>query len=327
MTQPLRIENSKRVGLITSKTQNSRLWFVNNNPLEKQILGALAMYQEKHNASLYAFALMGNHDHLNAAFPEANRASFMRDFNAQTARLTKRLVPEVGRGKFWEKRYSEQELARNEDIEEYFFYCALQAVSTELADHPDKYNQYNSFQDAISGVEREYLVTNWTKYNNARRWNPKVAITRYQTSYKLKYTRLPGYEHLEQREYKELMCKKFEYRRMGLIAEHLKAGKIYPTSEELSRIHPGAYPNSSKQGNRDPLVLCSCPTVLRERLDQYYATKNRHSVCSARYLAGDLTVVFPTGTYRPPMLCQREEGSITSGADAERERLPTEQSG
>ena len=150
------------------------------------------MYQEKHNATLYSFALMGNHDHVNATFPEANRASFMRDFNSQIARLTKRLVSEVGKGKFWEKRYSEQELARNEDIEEYFFYCALQAVSTELADHPDKYNQYNSFQDAVSGVEREYLVTNWTKYSNARRWNCNVDINKYQTSYKPRYTRPPG---------------------------------------------------------------------------------------------------------------------------------------
>jgi len=317
MTQHLRIEDPKRTGLITSRTLNSRLWFINNPPLEAAILGALAKYQNKHNAVLYAFALMGNHYHTAAKHPDANRALFTRDLNAQIARLTKRFIPEIERGKLWEKRYAEQELPRNEDIEEYFFYCALQAVTSELAGHPKEYCQYNSFNDAINGIERTFTFTDWTKYNNARRCNPDVDISRYQTTYPLKFTRLPGYEHLNQQQYKAVMLKKFEERRLVLVAAHLAEGKKYMSPAELSSIRPGAYPAHSKQSTRfsgRPLVLCSCPVVRQERLAAYFSTRALHRAASIRYLAGDLTVPFPPGTYRPPLMCHKDFPPLTHTA-------------
>ena len=146
MGYTLRIEDKKRVGLITTRTQNSRLWFVQNKKLENRILTALAKYQELREVILYAFVLMGNHYHDLAKFMKMNRAAFCRDLNAEIARQTQRCAKGAEPGRIWAKRYAEQELPRNEDIEEYFFYCALQPITSNLKADPKKYQQYNSFE-------------------------------------------------------------------------------------------------------------------------------------------------------------------------------------
>ena len=306
MGQPLRQEDSSSANLLTTRTENSRLWFVNNTDLEHEILAALAKYQSNYGVTLYAFALQGNHDHLASSFPNANRAMFMRDLNSQIARLCKRRIPEVGRGKFWERRYASQELPRNEDIEEYFFYCALQAVQSGLAERPENYPGYNSFMDAINGVEREFVHTDWVRYQNARRFNPDVDISRYQTRYRLKYSRLPGYEHLSQDNYREMMLRKLEDRRLAVVEKRLKAGKPFPNAKALREVKPGSLPRFTKQSTRHskrPIVLCSCPQTRNERLSSYFSLVSQYKDASARYLKGDLSAPFPPGTYRPPLLC------------------------
>ena len=62
-SQPLGIECADYWSLVTSRTINSRLCFVNNPKLENHTLRHLARYLEKHGVDLYAFALMGNHHH------------------------------------------------------------------------------------------------------------------------------------------------------------------------------------------------------------------------------------------------------------------------
>ena len=98
MAQELRIESPDSHKLITSRTVQSRLWFINNKSLEDEVLGYLAKYQEKYSVILHAFIFQGNHYHLLASYPKCNRAQFMRDFNARFAECTKRHVSEFGEG-------------------------------------------------------------------------------------------------------------------------------------------------------------------------------------------------------------------------------------
>lgn len=57
---------------------------MNNKTLELVILGYLAKYQKMYKVKIYGFIIMGNHLHLLAAFPEGNKARFMRSFGAIT---------------------------------------------------------------------------------------------------------------------------------------------------------------------------------------------------------------------------------------------------
>ena len=202
-SQPLRIESIEYPQLITSRTINSKLWFVNNKALEYRVNGYLAKYQAKYSVQLYAHAIVGNHYHLVARFPKGNRSQFFRDFNARFAEAVRYYVPEFEGGPLFENRFTPQVLPLEADLEKYFFYCALQPVSSGLTERISDYSDYNSFSDAASQAPRKYKVFNYGDYNAAKRTNPHVKREQFMEEHTLFFDKLPHLEHLSQAEYQK----------------------------------------------------------------------------------------------------------------------------
>lgn len=304
-SQPLRIESAEFASFGTARTMNSRLWFVNNDRLEHRILGKLAQYANKYNVVLYAFVMQGNHFHLESQFPETNRACFYRDFNARVAEAVRDCVRNYPGGALFARRYSEQALPLPQDIEERFFYCALQPVSAGLVENPLEYPGYNSFLDAISGRERLFKVVDYGRYRAARRFNPDVDIENYTTRYTLKYARLPGYENLSQAEYKSLMLKKYHQRRLALVKQLRAGGWRFSNGEQLRKQQPGSSPKNTKTSKRNsyrPLVLSVCAEAKRRYLEWYFSIYGAYKRAARVYLDGIEDVLFPPGTFKPPKL-------------------------
>ena len=303
-SQPLRVENWDYNSFITSRCITSRLWFVNNNYLEERILGYLGKYANHQSVKLYSFVIQGNHYHMAADFRHSRRASFFRDFNARITESVKATVANFEGGPLFERRYSEQALPLDADLEERFFYCALQPVNAGLCERAEDYQGYNSFWDAINGAEREVKVVDGTKYRRAKRRKKDVNIEDYTTVYKLKYERLPGYEALSQEEYKDLMLKKYEEKRKAKVADLRAEGYVFPPINNLREIVPGSKPTHSKKSNLDskrPLVLTNNLAAKQAFLDWYFSVRAKYKDAAKKYRKGDLTVKFPKGTYRPPL--------------------------
>lgn len=303
-SQPLRIESSDFASFITSRTINSRLWFVNNQRIERICLTNLARYGEKYGAELYAFALMGNHHHEVARFPRLNRSSFYRDFNARLAEGVRNFVEGFEGGPVFERRFSDQALPLADDIEEQFFYCALQGVAEGLCEHPDEYPGYNSFHDAINGVKRVVYYTDWATFNSRKRFNRKLTPEDFTTEHILEFKRLPGYEHLTQREYKKLMLRRREERRLKLVEERKTRGLGFVSPEKLLDVIPGTKPKTTKRSKREskrPLVLTKCAEAKKIFLEWYFSIYEAYKSAVKEYRLGNLAAKFPPGTYRPPM--------------------------
>lgn len=308
-SQPLRIENGEVGSFGTARCMNSKLWFINNSSLEHRILGYLARYKEKYETKLYAFVIMGNHFHPVKQFPELNRASFYRDLNARVAEAVRDQVYGFPGGKLFERRYSEQALPRNEDIEDMFFYCALQPVIAGLVKNLKHYPGYNSFYDAISGKSREFKVVDWAKFHATKRWKKSAEVKDFTTTYTLKYDRLPGYEQLTQEEYKKLMLSKLRKRKLKIIRERKRSGKGFLNKGILEKQSPGSSPYDSKKSERyslRPLVLCSCPLTKQVYLSEYFAIFETFKKCVADFVSGKNTH-FPIGTYQPPGPLQKKK--------------------
>lgn len=298
-----RIETAKFGSFLTTRSRNSELWFINNRPLEKAILGYAAKYAQVHEVKLYALAIEGNHIQGTADFPLCNRAHFMRDFNSMTARAVPRYVPTYPGGSFWARRYSSEILPADEDIERQFFYTVLQPVQDGLAERISDYDGYNCFHDAIWGITRTYKVVRWGEYHAKRRYNKNISIADFTDVFKLKYERLPGYEHLSQKEYAHLMQKKLELIRQEIVAERRKAGLGFATKEQLRKIRPGAKPRKTKTSTREshrPRVLCSCDWLRQQTLEWYFGLYAWYKDASRQYRSGRLDVEFPEGMYKPP---------------------------
>lgn len=298
-----RVEDSDRHSFLTTRSRNSELWFVNNRPLEKAVLGYAAKYSQKYGSKLYGLAIEGNHIQGVAAFPHLNRAAFMRDFKSCVARAVPRYTTFPG-GTFFGRRYSEEQLPSPEDLEEYFFYTVLQPVQDGLVERISDYNGYNCFHDAVWGIERQFEVMNWKNFNKARKRNPRVPSSRFITIVTLKYDRIPGYEQLSTREYALMMSKKLEERRQRIVEERRAKGLGFMGPEKLKKVKPGSIPRNTKTStitSHRPRVLCVCPVRRAHHLGIYFDTYWAYKDASKRYRAGDLSVVFPPGTYKPAL--------------------------
>jgi REP element-mobilizing transposase RayT len=301
--QQLRVEDPETIYFITTRTMNSRLWFVNNPKLIQKFLGYLAKYQNIYGMILYGIHFMGNHYHLICSFPRNNKRDFMRAFNSVSAHLVSANVDEFEGGKLWGRRHSAEQLPRPEDVEHWWFYLVLNPVSSGLVLRISDFEGYNCFSDAVSGIQRQYEVVNWAAYNDARRFRSDISIADYTERYRLVFTRLPGYEGLSDKEYKKVMHRKLEERRVKIVQERHAAGKGFAGKEALRTVTPGELPRNTKKSARyskRPIVLTLCDETRKRCVDAYFRVVEWFRSVSSKYLQGDDTVEFPPGTYKPP---------------------------
>ena len=301
-SQPLRVETPDHVQLITSRCINSALWFVNNKELEERIYAFLAKYVEKYKVELYNFQLVGNHYHILAKFPGSNMAHFFRDFNARVAESVKLLSESFESGPLFERRYCNQVLPEAGDIEDYFFYIALQPVTSGLCARVSEYPCHSFFNDAASEIEREYKYFSYGEYYKAKLKDPGTKKHKFWRKHTLRFQRLPNYKNLKRAEYKKLMHEKLEERRVVAIEKLTQEREKlrFMTKSELRKVKPGSRPKNTKKGGRRPLVLAKCPIARKIYLDWYFSVVNEFKEVSKKYRAGDFTINFPPGTFRPP---------------------------
>ena len=298
-----RIENSALASFLTTRSRNSELWFVNNPILERVILGYLAKYSTRYGAKLYAFAIEGNHNQGVSKFPNCNRADFMRDLNSSVARAVPRFTEEYTGRRFWGRRYSQEFVPGNEDIEARFFYTVLQPVQDGLVSKISDYPGYNCFHDAIYGIERKFKVVNWQKYNAAKKKNPLISIKFFEEVVMLKYERLPGYDHLSVKDYAELMKRKLEVHRQRIINERKARGlTCFLGKAALLGTKRGSLPNKTKTStinSHRPRVLSVCPIRRQNCLAWYFSNYFAYRKASKEYRSGNLDAQFPPGMYLP----------------------------
>lgn len=310
VAQDLSIEDPNLYFFITIRTIGSRLWFINNPLLTEKVVAFLAKYQERYGVELFSFVIMGNHYHLIGRFPGSNKSVFLKSFNSIFARLTASTVTLVPGGPsfpgpLWARRARSQILPLASDVEDRFFYCALNPVISGVVSRISDYTNYNSFSDAIAGRRRTFRLVDWTEYRNRKRTNKKLRPKDCEYEYTLRYSRLPGYELTPSKLYHAAMLKKLEERRQEEIQKRTAAGKGFATPALMTALTPGAEPKSTKTSTRDshrPLFLTRCSETLRTCLSRYFALLAAYREASRRYRAGDLTAAFPPGTYKPCIL-------------------------
>ena len=278
---------------------------MNNRGLEEAMLGYAAQCTQRYGVRLYALAIEGNHVQAPAHFPGANRASYMRDLNSSIARAVPRFTPEYEGGRFWGRRYSQEFLPGEADIEEYFFYTVLQVVQDGLVERISEYPGYNCFHDAVRGRARKFKVVKWGEYNKRKAYDPSATIDDFTEVFSLQYTRLPGYEDLSQKEYTALMCRKLEERRQAIVEKRKAKGLGFLGRAGLLRIRRGAKPKTTKTSDSTshrPRVLSVCPKRRAECKKWYFNTYSCYKAASESYRQGNSGAEFPKGTYKPQLM-------------------------
>ena len=304
MGRSIRIEDPHKVSLLTTKTRLAELWFIANQAFEEEVLAYLAKITEKYGVELYAFCLQGNHYHIEAKFPLMNRSDFTRDLNSEFQRALKRHQPLFEGGTLWSRPYSEEWIPRSEDVLDRFFYCALQAIQNGLTETIEEYPAFNSFHDAINGTEKTYKIFDGTAFYNAKRKDPSVKKSDFYVPYTLKFQRPPEYSSMSPQDYKAFMLKELQRRTIEAKQERIAKGKLgFLGRDKILQLRPGSKPMTTKKSTRNshrPLVLTRCAETRAECVRIIFDIRALHRDASIRFRAGETSVRFPPGTFRPP---------------------------
>jgi hypothetical protein len=306
-----RIETANLSNFVTIRAREHEVWYTCDPWLEKTTLGEVAKCVERYGATLYAFGMEGTHKHELADFSGCNRAAFYRDLNAACTRAIKRRYPDhfPEAGALWARRYSQEFIVRDEDLEQQFFYTVLQPVLDGLVSSIYEYPGYNCFEDAIHEREREYTLVDWTHYNSDKRWKKNISIKDYEKVYKLKYTRLPQYKELSKSEYIKMMRRKLKERTKQIVEQFKREGKKFLGREKLLQVMPGSRAKNPKKSTRwqfKPRIICKCPETAKRTMKWYRSMVSEYVTSSHKYRAyldddekDGLPPTFPPGMYRP----------------------------
>ena len=201
-------------------------------------------------------------------------------------------------------RYAEQKVADDGHALTKLIYLALQPMNSGLARTHSEFEQYNSFSDAARGFERVFKYFDREAYRKAKRRNPKVRPEQFKLEHKLKYSKLPGYEHLSQREYGEQIRRVFEAERLKVVLEREKSGKGFVGREKLRVTRVGSRPKNTKKSNYAVAVLANTRQKREEEKTYYFEVRYRYRIASEIYRKDPRAEVrFPPGTYPPPRIC------------------------
>ena len=146
----------------------------------------------------------------------------------------------------------------------------------------------------------------WEDYNRAKRRNKNVSIAEFTDYYELKYERLPGYEHLTQKEYARLMNEKLEKRRARIVNARKAAGKGFVGRTALMALKPGKRaknPKKSQRNSHRPRILSKDPGRRKDGLAWYFDKYRRYKKASKKFRLGEVEVEFSLRHVSPEFDC------------------------
>ena len=325
MSQPLRTDYPEGHGsFVTRRFRNSELLYKNNSPLEKRVLGSFGKYVHKFEAKVFALTLFGSHDHPFMEFKPGTKSSFFRDFGARTAEAVKKFVPGYGTGGVFESRPREQAVTPDHASHlDRLMYTIMQPILAGFCKNLSDYNGFNSFQYILSGKPLKVEFFRGSDYTRAKLRNKNANPKDYTEYYDIYFARIPGCEHMSQKEYRAYLLDAYEERRKRIIAEfdakgHVWLDEVKPKPEkpkgsssaksvleddenetETPR-DKAKNPKRSERYSKRPLVLSVCSLAREEFLNWYFTILTRYKKASRAYLDGDPLAPFPPGTIKPP---------------------------
>ncbi len=134
MGNPLRNKDPNIYSIVTLRTEGAHPWLRPGKDVNKVIGGVLARYSEIFEVVIYVYAFLSNHYHLLTKSPKSNADEFLENVNRELAR---RLNWKYHRsGKFWSRRYSEQEVPNEDDLLGAFLYITTNPTRHGMVEQP-----------------------------------------------------------------------------------------------------------------------------------------------------------------------------------------------
>lgn len=285
---------------VTTRTVQGRFLLRPSAELNAIVLGVLGRAQRLYSVEIHAFVCLANHYHILTSADTAHQlAAFMTYFNGN---LGKEIIRHVDgwSDKVWSRRFRAIWIPPNEyEQVDRLRYILANGPKDRLVASPRDWPGATALPALLSGTPLKGLWFNRTKEYAARRAGKAFHSHDFASSETVIITPLPCWAHLEPAEYSERVLEMVEHIERETAQRHADAG-----TEPLGvrRILRQRQLDRPKRLKKSPAPFCHAASrkVRRAFWEAYSLFYAAYREAAEKLRAGDLSAVFPAGSFPPP---------------------------
>jgi REP element-mobilizing transposase RayT len=249
--------------------------------------GIIAKYQEIFGVEIYAYVFLTNHYHLIVRAPRGNFDEFAENVNREIARRINFLNQR--RGKFWSRRYDDQEIKSEEDLLEAFLYVTTNVSRHGLLEDPAKWPGLHSLRQSLDEQDRIFGFTEYSHPEGPRR-----------TLHTLRISILPQFKGLNKGTRRERISKLVNERIREIKEARSASNERFLSLGKLRTQILGSVPNRVSNRPR-PSCYTKFAALRRQHRIEERLRRLQYSEASLRFRMGILKTTFPRYSFRPPL--------------------------
>ena len=293
--RPIRMFEDEKLYFITNRTVHGRLLLRPSPEVNRLIGGIMARGLSLFPVKLYGFVFASNHFHLVLAGNAKAISNFM-------GHLQSNISVKLGKlhgwsGGLFPRRYSSAPILDNSAVEDRIQYIFEHGVKEGLVGRAEKWPGLTSIPELTSGQLRTFQWPDRSK-NTADKEHRQLSV-RKKPGKPLPLTVLPLPHWMKLPRAKQRNLARNLLKAANVAAREKRSNKKALGVNKVLAQSPSSIPRSSKRTTR-PQCHTTCAFLRREFQRQYREFCIAFRDASQRFMAGQLEVRFPQGSFRPP---------------------------
>ena len=187
----------------------------------------------------------------------------------------------------------------NPGLEQQFFYAVTNPVKDGLVEKVSHWKGFSSYPQLAQGKDEVFTWFDRTTWHRDRKRKPLQA---YMKSGRIEYTPLPSVAHLKPAQQQMYIRREVRAIEQACSANRKKNHQKVMTPQKLDKTDPRQRPKTRPPRRKKPLCHCACPETARAYKILLFHFLEAYGRASAEYRRGKYDVVFPAGSYKPPLI-------------------------
>ena len=291
---------------VYAQTQRTidRQFLFKPNPTVRNIIGASAVRaQLKHPVHIYWLEFNINHEQ-NGIAPLSDSFEDLNNLVLFKQTFHKILVYELNvhydrEGGMFSTPPRTVPCLDNQSLEQQFFYALTNPVKDGLVEKVSHWKGFSSYNQLAHGKDE---VFHWFDRTQWHRDGKKKDLQAYMQSGRLEYTPLPSLAHMKPGKRESYIRREVRELEKAFKAEREENAQNVMTSAALEKLNPRDRPKTRPPRTPKPLCHCSCPALAEMYRTLLFYFLDAYDRASALYRKGNHSVVFPSGSYKPPLI-------------------------
>ncbi|MCU0662395.1 MAG: hypothetical protein MUC50_08740 [Myxococcota bacterium] len=195
------------------------------------------------------------------------------------------------------------EVGDDDSAQQKVLYGMTNAVKDGMTESTKRSPLFNTYRIQALGQPQKYWAIDWTAFGVAGGSGRKTHTPKnYLRWCELVIHPLPGMEAMTDLQRRTFFRKRVQELEAFQAQEIKDAGRRFMTVDELFALDPRGRPKERRRKTPKPRVHASSAELRKAIIEENREIEKAHRKASIAYLAGEPDVVFPEGTYKPPII-------------------------